>query len=453
MRRLPQKNGEVLAPRGKVEQNLSTDSDGATIIRQERKYELITPLFGGGVEPKKNNIAQLVNGKTVRGQLRFWWRACRGSGSIEQLKLNEAQLWGAASTPDAPLNSNVSIAVYVTSDGNPDSPFRMNEHNKPRPNERESVVPPYAAFSLQPTEEEIREFRRRQESVKIETVQTGVEFTLRISFPAIKRTDVDAALWCWETFGGIGGRARRGFGSIALKTLIEDGDDMTPAKWKTRDVQKEISEKLKALLAEGKWDPRVPHLPRVTTGLLKVTNAKYRGARTTITNSRDDALKSWWHLIDTLHRFRQSPRNETVFRGESDWPEPDAVRIKVGQHASYRTPTHPIDKFPRAAFGLPIVFKFNPRDEESGDPQKTTLEGLHHNRLSSPLILRPLLCEDGAVCLALILDAPRVTPGGAELKGYGSVVTNLVPGDEIHVPPLKGTSAKIDVLKAFLEKL
>src|SRR5947209_16197898 len=61
-------------------------------ITQERKYELITPLFGGGVEPKKNNLEQLINGKSIRGQLRFWWRACRGTGKLAEMKRNESAL-------------------------------------------------------------------------------------------------------------------------------------------------------------------------------------------------------------------------------------------------------------------------------------------------------------------------------------------------------------------------
>jgi CRISPR-associated protein Cmr1 len=422
-------------------------------ITQLRRYKLITPLFGGGVEPKKNDLGQLINGKSVRGQLRFWWRACRGTGSIEQMRLNEVDLWGAASEPGNPNPSKVSLAVSITERGSPDVPFLMLR-NRPRPDDRNSIVPPYAAFSLQPTDEEIRQFQRRNETVRIESVQVGVEFSLSISFLIDAREEVEAALWCWETFGGIGGRTRRGFGAIALESVDEDGDDATPEKWKSREVLSKLNKKLEKTLAVGVWNPMVPHLPRSTTGVLKVTNAKYAGQRRTVAGGRNDVLKSWWYLIDKLHQFRQSPRNETVYRGRSDWPEPDEIRRKytaLTGNTTLRTPSHRVRTFPRVEFGLPIVFKF--KDDDRGEPPKTTLEGAHTNRLASPLILRPLLCQDGAVCLAVILETPRVPDGGVELKGYGSVPTGLTLGDERDIPPLRGKTAKTDVLRAFLESL
>ena len=50
------------------------------MITQTRSYKLITPLFGGGVEAGKNDENIPVNGKCIRGQLRFWWRATREIG-------------------------------------------------------------------------------------------------------------------------------------------------------------------------------------------------------------------------------------------------------------------------------------------------------------------------------------------------------------------------------------
>lgn len=453
MRKLPEIDGEVVAPNGKLEVDLSQDASGATIIRQQRKYELITPLFGGGVEPKRNDLEQLLNGKSIRGHLRFWWRASRGTGTLAQMKLNESNLWGAASTPTNPAESKVSLEVHVNQSGNPDYPFIM-DRNRPRPNDRDSIVPPYAGFSLQPTDEEIRESQRHGPTVPVASVQSGIEFTLKICFPSDVRDDVESTLWCWETFGGVGGRTRRGFGAIALQSVKQDGADVTPEKLKTRDVLKNINEKLKTILAPGEWDARIPHLPRVTTGVLKVTNAKYAGQRRTVAAGRNNVLKSWWYLIDRLHQFRQSPRDETNYKGRSDWPEPDEIRRKYTTRtgmATARAPAHKVAKFPRAEFGLPIVFKF--KDDDKGDPPKTTLEGSQHGRTASPLILRPLLCGDGSVSIALILETQRTPPDGISLKDYGTVVTDLSAGDEIHIRPLRGKSAKTDVLRAFLESL
>ncbi len=450
MRRLPRdREAKLINPSGSVVIDLKHDSQGRELIYQERKYELITPLFGGGVEPKINDIECLISGKSIRGQLRFWWRASRGTGTLDKLREKEAAIWGATSHPDKPLPSRVSLSVTVTKRGETDTPFTI-VRGKPRPDAANSKVPPYAAFSLQPTDEEIKEAVSLNRNVRLASVRMGAEFTLHLTFAEDDREEVEATLWCWETFGGVGGRTRRGFGALALKSAVEDGNNVTPEPWKFREVLKNLNQKLPNVIAKGDWEPSVPHLPRITSGVLKVTNAKYSGERTSILGRANDVLKSWWYAIDKYHRFRQSPRTESSFSGRSDWPEADAIRHKTGR-TTFRPPEHKIQKFPRAQFGLPIVFKF--KDDDRGEPHKTTAEGANGERLASSLLIRPLRCADGAVSLALILDGPRAPEGGVQLKGYGTVVTDLLLGDEADIPPLRSKSAKTDPLRAFLETL
>lgn len=50
-------------------------------------------------------------------------------------------------------------------------------------------------------------------------VKEGVAFRLRLRFPEKVGElnfweELEAALWAWETFGGIGARTRRGFGAL-----------------------------------------------------------------------------------------------------------------------------------------------------------------------------------------------------------------------------------------------
>src|SRR5437763_7643730 len=118
MRKLPK-----LTPNGTVAPDLYKDAKGNVIIKQERKYELITPLFGGGVEPGVNDDLTPISGKAIRGHLRFWWRATRGGqfgggeGGLRKMKETEAIIWGAASTPDKPSPSQVQIEVCETLTG------------------------------------------------------------------------------------------------------------------------------------------------------------------------------------------------------------------------------------------------------------------------------------------------------------------------------------------------
>jgi CRISPR-associated protein Cmr1 len=91
-------------------------------VRQVRCYKLITPLFGGGVEPHQANPITIVRGTEVRGHLRFWWRATRGGqfdNSIERMRYREEEIWGSAAAKDKPGPSDVIISVETLNRGKP----------------------------------------------------------------------------------------------------------------------------------------------------------------------------------------------------------------------------------------------------------------------------------------------------------------------------------------------
>lgn len=65
-------------------------NEGLTI-----RLKVITPLFGGGYEPREVDPVRIIRPATVRGHLRFWWRALYGGqySSSEELFQAESALW------------------------------------------------------------------------------------------------------------------------------------------------------------------------------------------------------------------------------------------------------------------------------------------------------------------------------------------------------------------------
>ncbi|MFQ3683794.1 type III-B CRISPR module RAMP protein Cmr1, partial [Roseiflexus sp.] len=66
-------------------------------ITEVREYALITPLFGGGVNPASHDPVTVVRPAEIRGQLRFWWRATRGGqfgDDLNTLRAAEEAIWG-----------------------------------------------------------------------------------------------------------------------------------------------------------------------------------------------------------------------------------------------------------------------------------------------------------------------------------------------------------------------
>jgi CRISPR-associated protein Cmr1 len=414
----------------RVKQVPKIEPKATNTITQTRQYELITPLFGGGVMPGEVDPVTPIRGTEVRGQLRFWWRATRAgqfNGNLTDMKKYEDELWGAAADATTKTGqSEVKVAVEVTFSGEPDRPFEVvpNKHGKPqvRP-QKGSIVPAYAAFPLQPPQKEA--------TVGMETksVQVGIRFNLTIAFPDNYRSDVEAALWAWETFGGLGARTRRGFGALRCTKINDKPIPLSGCG----QLKEAISASLKQHLAPGKVPDNVPYLDPALP-LFKVTDR------------RNDATVAWNDLIRKLNSFRQARRGSRF--GPSLWPEPNAIRsiMKVPSKGD----SNPVDKFPRAQFGLPIIFHF-PQDRSLDD---ATLTGENDiERFSSPLILRPLVCEGGAVGVAVCLAGPTKPPGNIVLHVQGkpeTVQTTLSNAEAKRIEPLKGNK---DVLKAFLDTL
>lgn len=418
------------------------------IITQVRTYRLITPLFGGGVEAGKYDPITPIRGTAIRGHLRFWWRACRGGkfgGSLDAMKAAEDAIWGAAANTETGTGpSQVQVVVQVANDGKDVHPFEVvpDKNNKPQTKpDAKSSVPAYAAFPLQPTREELRD---GYVGMPTRAVRKGISFSLTITFSEQHRADVEAALWAWETFGGIGARTRRGFGALWLERVMEQERPVQIDRPRdSHAVETWIRQKLKEHVFDGSYPDNVPHLSSKT--------------RFEVVSQTQQSVSGEWNaLIEKLQKFRQQRRNKEGnpnSYGHSDWPEPNAIRRKVGRNARGPHANRRVDAFPRAQFGVPIIFHM-PHD----DDMSITLqgEGKDKDRLASPLILKPFAYQkDKAIGLALVLEGvhlpePLALMGDDVPDAKREAKPSVSSDDAKRIPPLKGQT---DILQAFLNFL
>ena len=464
-----------------------------------RTYKLITPMFGGGFEAAKYDPITSIRASSIKGQLRFWWRAARVGQfySLEELKKAEDLLWGAAAgdnteVGEARIKIHVEIPDRQALISNAKLAFTTNHKGSIIPDNQ--VAPGYISFPLRPE-------RRQRPSKKVVMPSRLVsDFSLEITYreeslsintsnPSAKQTmDTDkellSALWAWETFGGIGARTRRGFGSVTCiegsKIPVEGA--FNSAKGVTDYIElglkKYVSEK--ALVLRGDEIAKVPRLPNASPNLSQLLKV----------NSASNPIAAWKSIITKLREFRQARPG----RGRSFWPEPDVIRsptkanMYLGRHVPRATFVR-MDSFPRAQFGLPINFEFffrhagNPDQEKrydkngvlnpalrvvkAKDPWGTILRPEKLERLASPLILKPLLLNGKAYSLAIILQATGVEqlPNGLVLatpfkdpkdrdnKFRWPVNHTITNADATNIVPLDRKSNPTDILKAFLETL
>lgn len=394
--------------------------------------DVVAPLFGGGAVVGVADPQHPIRAASIRGHLRFWWRACKASAysTAGALFDAESRLWGSTERPSA-----VSVAVTIERPGAEEAcaVFERNDRG-----EYETVprwTAGYPGYALFPFQGKRAQNRRALDSAPANAL-VGVRFRLRIDVTpgavvdATLKQDVEAALWAWLTFGGIGARTRRGCGSLFCATapFAPPAQHTTPA----------ITSWLQAMVARY-TTPQPRRLPAPAL----------RGARVALGREVVTPRSAWTNAVAILRDYRQAPnvgRNPGQRQnrpGRSRWPEPDSIRRLARTHAPAHRPEQIGDFFPRADLGLPIIFQF--KDERAGDPPRSTLQarGDRATRMASPLIVKPLaLTADRAVPLVLCLDAPHVWATDApplELAIEGTAPIRLAPS-HLNAPALAGSA-------------
>ncbi len=409
------------------------------------QLQVTTPVHGGSTgwdasDPERAHVRRAdpvtpVRLLSIRGQLRFWWRATHGCTlpSLEVMKRVEDALWGNASSP-----GQVQVRLEGTFQRQDMLLFRPTQSPSgkwnPRPVEGLEDLA-YGAFALQPRAGLLREPPPGVLSLVVGSGKLVVHVpeTLRLEGDEaalgglLVRQQVEDAVAAWLLFGGIGGRTRRGFGAVTGRP-----------SWKLPQVAEFLR---RFSTPSGRLVRLVPSLH----------GARFRWAPA----ARPSDLEALKDALGRMKRYRQGPgvgRNpgqQPNRPGRSRWPEPEAIRLLLKQSSpEHRERFVRVDKFPRGRFGMPVIFHF--KDENQGEPSETKLQPEGFDRMASPVLLRPVREGGSTRALALVLNVPEADLAPLQLKSKPqsfSVDAHLSGDEAARIKPLEG---KADVLEAFL---
>ena len=297
------------------------------------RCKLITPMYGGGIRPGEVDTEMPIRASAVRGQLRFWWRLLYTAGLPPRAGFSlECSLWGG-------IRKSGSRASLVT--------LRVKSRavraNQLVRKVEISTLPRYALIL------------ESNENPRL--LRAGHEFDVVLQFSRASSADqkeqvLDTLRW-WTSFGGVGSRTRRGLG--AVKAASNDCELMP----------------------------------------ISCEEVKRRGGWLAIgSQAAVDPGTAWRRAVDRLETFRQGVgvgrRSGTRGKpGRSNWPEAANIRNFARDRAARQIPMDQSDEYyPRAAFGLPIVFHFK-QERKQQRTADHVLEPIEGERMASPLILRP----------------------------------------------------------------
>lgn len=359
---------------------------------EEKKYQIhvITPFVGGGAEKGKSDLSMPIRPSSIRGHLRFWWRATRGTSKNipKELHEREREIWGSPDWP-SPVVIEITQPELRT----------LRELLPPRYGFSTYGAEAYALFSSKQNGDTIIKenfsfcmtIRWKKQQILQRIRDKENDELERQGKPTNLKTyedigpDIESAIWAWVNFGGIGARTRRGCGALYCKILAPlNSDAESIGLW----YKSQLKMFGIASLGPKGW-PTIPGKILIESNLSK-------------------PIEAWKATVEVLRTFRQGKsvgRNtgKGPIPGRSFWPEPETIRKETGKRCSdHDRQLHiPENAFPRAEFGLPIIFHFNPKDY--GEPPETQLYPKDSQRMASPIILRPLAVGDGKKAVKMII--------------------------------------------------
>lgn len=412
------------------------------------ELQTVTPILGGAPVPRQLSDVDIIRVPTLRGHLRFWWRALYGHAYSDSTRLDfakrERELWGGMGLGDEdPCRSQVSLFIRgvdaAVMDGNA---IDLSDES---------------SYALWPA-------RATRQSPTAPRWKPGLRFTLEVTAPEGKAMEeVRNALRAWLLFDGYGSRTRRGCGSVTLVSS-EQRSQWLPKNASRAELRRLFGD-LPLFQPEAAGSPR--DLPLLRGAQL------YRSFKV---ESKPQA--AWLEALGWLRLFRQGTAGVPGARarepgadnraGRSNWPEADKIR----HHARPRPGTGAVHAYPeehapraaysrtpawpRAGFGLPIVFHFQ---QEHRDPRKTydsaEPEGVQlqwvlkkkardgrkpelevRDRLASPLIVKALPLADGRFeSIALWLERAYPQDGQATLiQGKRHLEATCADFDRLYAP-------------------
>jgi CRISPR type III-B/RAMP module RAMP protein Cmr1 len=378
------------------------------------ELEVVTPLFSG--DDPSARTGTLVRVPSIRGALRYWFRAVaagHGITDLTRLWTEEESVFGSTHKP-SPIALRVS-AQPGTPDRLPTPDWAVHHDRRKYHGAQYLLGQGLWTHGTGLTRPYLRPGRR---------------FTLQVRFSGDQDTDARfmLALWAWLTYGGLGARTRRGFGQ--LRSLGVAGD--LPPGWAAADLAQPSPAGWQALggwalpapLAErapSSWPPLLASAPDMDEALPPIPSLTPR----------------WWKgvlLPDTIVTLGEAldlaGRDWRTYRADTD---PDAEPGRDMRSPEWTHVIHGDDqRYPVAALGLPVGY-FSPAKEQRAKFSATVTP--YHDgaplRRASPVWIRPLRFQSGWRIFTHVFWC-ALLPAKSELRITGDR-TRTVPVPDDHL--------------------
>jgi len=167
----------------------------------EFNVEVVTPMFLGGA----NTTEAELRVPSIKGMLRFWWRATCGIESIKEMKKEEADIFGST-------DQKAAFLLHVVNTNNINSLLDLKERGeKFKVHGHDVSIIDYLSYGTHKPE------RGRGNVYQRYHITPGSSFLLKFQFYNDELKDeILRAFYFFIAYGGLGSRSRNGFGSLHI---------------------------------------------------------------------------------------------------------------------------------------------------------------------------------------------------------------------------------------------
>lgn len=242
-------------------------------------FEIVTPMFIGGAQ---FGLVEL-RPPSIKGALRFWWRAMQWGGCLQATGQNEsaalrllhqqeAVLFGAAAKADTRQGQGLFFIKLKLRD--------ESSLQQTWPSQNINDGAGYLGYGLVAT-------NKQPHRQAINPCVFDLTLVLKEGISPLQVLQLQHALQLWGLLGGLGARARRGFGSV---NLVDLGGQSVVFK-----NQEDYGNAIKELLANITLAPAMP-----------LFTALNKDMRVVVWNHKPD--KDYKHLMDTIGKDYKEAR-------------------------------------------------------------------------------------------------------------------------------------------------
>lgn len=168
--------------------------------------ELITPCFCGGAEPEKQAE---IRAPSIRGQLRWWFRALGGT------KADEDRIFGAVAGQIAGASK---LRLRVRPGAANHTAKNLEDYTGKKGNAALQDAEAYFLWPLRPFERNGRRYEQKRGCLEPKSGAGAVPFDLLVTYAAqLSPSDiqrVQGVIRLWSILGSLGTRSLKGYGSV-----------------------------------------------------------------------------------------------------------------------------------------------------------------------------------------------------------------------------------------------